>query len=174
MPTEFLLIDGYNIIFADKYMTELAKDDLLLARDQLINLLENYKGFKDISVILVFDAFKVHNGIEKIYDTGNIIIIYTAEAETADAYIERTVLDYIKIKNSKVSVATSDSIEQLIIMSKGAERISARSLLMDLKKARADISKKVQQTRPIKNNAFMDLLDKDTAELLEKMRLRKK
>ena len=170
---DFLLVDGYNILFADDYMSELAIENLHSARDYLINILENYAGYKNLNIILVFDAHKVYNGIEKTINTGNITIVYTKEAETADAYIERTVSELPKLKDTKISVATSDNIEQLIIMSKGAERISARSLLSALRKANQEIRQKIKYKKPIKNNEVIENLDKETAELLEKMRLNK-
>lgn len=128
---EYLLVDGYNIIFAWENLKDIAKDNLDLAREQLINTLCNYGGFRQCNVILVFDAYKVkgnHGEVEKI---NNISVVYTKEAETADTYIERVTHELSK--NNNVRVATSDGLEQLIILGNGAYRISADAFLREVK-----------------------------------------
>lgn len=123
---EYLLVDGYNIIFAWEELTELAKTGLDLARGRLMDILSNYQGYKGCEVILVFDAYKVkaNNGSKEKYN--NIYVIYTKEAETADMYIEKATHELGR--KHKVTVATSDALEQLIIMGQGAIRLSARGL----------------------------------------------
>ena len=93
IPTgpEYLLVDGYNIIFAWDELNEIAKDNLDLARNQLINILCNYQGFKQCELILVFDAYKIKGGQRNIEKIHNINVVYTKEAETADMYIEKAV-----------------------------------------------------------------------------------
>lgn len=120
---EYLLVDGYNIIFAWKSLSDVAKDNIDLARTQLINRLINYKAVKGCELIVVFDAYKVKNNpgyLEKIND---ISVVYTKEAETADTYIEKAT--HRLSKNHIVRVATSDGMEQLIILGNGALRVPA-------------------------------------------------
>ena len=122
---EFLLVDGYNIIFAWDELKDLAKDNLDAARQVLMDLLSNYQGFHKCEVILVFDAYKVPGGLGEVSRYHNIYVVYTKEAETADAYIEKAT--YEIAKKYRVRVATSDAAEQLIILGHGALRVSARA-----------------------------------------------
>ena len=123
---EYLLVDGYNIIFAWDELNELAKDNIDAARLKLMDILSNYQGFKKCKVILVFDAHKVKGGVGSIQRHHNIDVIYTKEAETADQYIEKVTHEIAR--DNHVTVATSDALEQLIIMGKGALRLSAGDL----------------------------------------------
>ena len=120
---EYLLVDGYNIIFAWEDLKKLAKESLDLAREQLINILRNYQGFRKVPVILVFDAYKVKGNPGSIERMGDFALVYTKEAETADMYIEKVTHELSK--KHRVRVATSDGLEQVIILGHGAERISA-------------------------------------------------
>ncbi len=122
---EYLLVDGYNIIFAWESLKNLAKDNIDAARDKLMDILCNYQGFKQCEVVLVFDAYKVKGGKTNIEKYHNISVVYTKEAETADMYIEKTTKQLSK--NRKVRVATSDALQQMIILGHGALRISASS-----------------------------------------------
>jgi len=166
--THYLLVDGYNIIHAWDELKKLAAISLDDARVKLTSRLANYQGFKNIGIIVVFDAYKVVGGVEKIIWEGNIGVVYTKEAETADNYIERTAQTLAK--KYTVSVATSDILEQIIIMSQGARRMSAESLLRDMKFVEQQIRQKTDSLKPIKNNQLFDNLDPQTAELLEQMR----
>ncbi|MBR6258755.1 MAG: NYN domain-containing protein, partial [Oscillospiraceae bacterium] len=121
--TEYLLVDGYNIIFAWDELKSIARDSLDSARAKLAELLCNYQGFKKCEVILVFDAYKVPKNPGSVEKFGDITIVYTKEAETADSYIEKAT--YEIGKDHKVRVATSDGMEQLIILGHGALRVSA-------------------------------------------------
>ena len=130
---EYLLIDGYNIIFAWDDLKKLSEKSLDLARNTLINRLCNYRGFTDSEIILVFDAYKVkhnHGEIEKIH---NIDVVYTKEAETADMYIEKVTHELSR--NHKVRVATSDGLEQIIIIGNGAVRVTAADFKKELETA---------------------------------------
>lgn len=126
---EFLLVDGYNIIFSWDELAKIAKDNLDLARSQLINIMCNYQGFKSCNLILVFDAYKVKSDRE-VERYGNVSVVYTREAETADMYIEKTA-QKLSAEN-RVRVATSDGTEQLIILGAGATRVSAREFKMEV------------------------------------------
>ncbi len=120
---EYLLVDGYNIIFAWDELREIAQDSLDAARNRLIHLMCNYQGFRRCELILVFDAYKVkgnHGSVERVH---NVSVVYTKEAETADMYIEKVTKEIGK--RHRVRVATSDGLEQLIIIGHGALRVSA-------------------------------------------------
>lgn len=134
---QYLLVDGYNIIFAWKELKELAKTNLDSARTRLMDLLCNYQGYKKMTLILVFDAYKVAGGQGSVMQYHNIHVIYTKEAETADQYIEKTVHE-IGHKYD-VTVATSDQLEQMIIYGSGAKRLSANGLWEELEAAKKEI-----------------------------------
>ena len=124
---EYLLIDGYNIVFAWEDLRELATKDIMAARDKLIDMIVDFAGFRKEHVILVFDAYKVRGGRGEVIHVGGIDVIYTKEAETADLYIEKAAHELSK--RYKVTVATSDAVEQVIIYGAGAYRMSAQNLL---------------------------------------------
>ena len=126
---EFLLVDGYNIIFSWEELAELARQNLDSARTRLINIMCNYQGFKQNNLILVFDAYKVKSDRE-VEKYGNVSVVYTKEAETADMFIEKTA-QKLSAEN-RVRVATSDGTEQLIILGSGAIRVSAREFRMEV------------------------------------------
>lgn len=138
---EYLLVDGYNIIFAWEDLRELAKINIDSARDKLIDILCNYQGYKKINVILVFDAYKVHGGKGSVYDYHNIHVVYTKEAETADQYIEKVTSQIGKKHN--VTVATSDRLEQMIVCGQGARRLSADGLKGEIEHANMEIREKI-------------------------------
>lgn len=127
---EYLLVDGYNIIFAWDDLNKLSKSSLDLARTTLIDRLRNYQGFRQCPVILVFDAYKVKNNPGSVEHYGDFSVVYTKEAETADMYIEK-VTHEIGQKH-RVRVATSDGLEQVIILGHGAQRISAENFLTEV------------------------------------------
>lgn len=129
---EYLLVDGYNIIFAWEELTELAKVSLDSARGRLMDILCNYQGYKGCELILVFDAYKVKENPGEKTKYHNIHVVYTKEAETADMYIEKTTHELGR--KHKVTVATSDALEQLIIMGQGAIRLSARGLKEEIER----------------------------------------
>jgi len=135
---EYLLVDGYNIIFAWEELTELARQDVAAARAVLEDILSNYQGFRKCVVILVFDAYKVKGNPGSVEKRNNIYVVYTKEAETADAYIEKATYDLGK--NHRVRVATSDGLEQLIILGHGALRLSARTFKAEIEQAQGEIS----------------------------------
>jgi len=135
---EYLLVDGYNVIFAWDALKELSQNSNLDgARNALINILCNYQGYKKCEVILVFDAYKVKGNMHEVEKINNITIVYTKEAETADMYIEKA--SYKLAKNNKVRVVTSDAAEQLIILGNGALRVSSREFLYEVQQAEESI-----------------------------------
>jgi small GTP-binding protein len=134
---DYLLVDGYNIIFSWKELNELAQENMDAARGKLMDILCNYQGFKKCILILVFDAYKVKGGVGAIFDYHNIHVVYTKEAETADAYIEKVTHEIAK--HHRVTVATSDALEQLIILGQGAVRYSADDLKEEISRIRDQI-----------------------------------
>lgn len=127
---EYLLVDGYNIIFGWEELNKLAKENLDAARSRLINILCNYHGFRRCNLILVFDAYRVKGAHREVEEVGGITVIYTKEAETADMFIEKTT--HSLAKDHRVRVATSDNVEQIIIMGSGAVRVSATEFLAEV------------------------------------------
>lgn len=123
---EYLLVDGYNIIFAWEELRELAARNIDSARDRLMDIMSNYQGYLGCTLILVFDAYKVKGNPGSIVHYHNIHVVYTKEAETADQYIEKTVHEIGR--RYHVTVATSDALEQMIIWGSGALRMSAAGL----------------------------------------------
>lgn len=149
---EYLLVDGYNIVFAWDELTALAKDNLDAARQVLMDILCNYQGFKKCHVIVVFDAYKVKGGVGSVEQYHNIDVVYTQEAETADMYIEKFTYD-IRKKKHLVRVATSDALEQLIVLGHGAFRVSARAFYEEIQQTNVEIAEMLRALRgkPIRN-----------------------
>ena len=140
---EYLLVDGYNIIFAWDDLKKLAIKDLKSARDKLLDILSNYAGISGYETIVVFDAYKVPGGQGNIYRYNNIDVIFTREAETADLYIEQAAKDLGK--KYSVTVATSDAIEQVIVFGAGAIRLSAMNFYERVKNAEREIEEKIDE-----------------------------
>ena len=140
---EYLLVDGYNIIFAWDELNALAKESLDAARHRLMDILCNYQGFKKCVLILVFDAYRVPGSTGSIEQYHNIHVVYTKEAETADMFIERVTHEIGK--GRRVRVATSDGMEQVIILGHGALRVSARMFHDEVQEVEKEIRRYVQQ-----------------------------
>ena len=140
---EFVLVDGYNIIFAWDELKEIGRDSLDAARHVLMNLLCNYQGYRGCNLILVFDAYKVPQNLGTVEKYHNIFIVYTQEAETADSYIER--VTYELRGRKRVRVATSDNLEQLIILGHGAVRVSAKSFHDEVMQTQQEIARILAQ-----------------------------
>lgn len=134
---EYFLVDGYNIIFAWEDLKELASENIEAARNKLMDIMCNYQGYKGVTLILVYDAYKVKGNPGEIFRYHNIHVVYTKEAETADQYIEKTVHEIGRKYN--VTVATSDGLEQVIILGQGAQRMSAQGLLEDVEMMNQEI-----------------------------------
>lgn len=161
---EYLLVDGYNIIFAWNDLKELAKANITAARDKLCDILCNYQGYKKITVILVFDAYKTEGQQSVVQNYKNIHIVYTKKAETADQYIEKTVKKIAR--KHQVTVATSDALEQMIIWGLGAMRISANELEKEIASMRVEIRQEYleQNTKignPLSVEAFIEKDDEE-------------
>ena len=166
---EYLLVDGYNIIFAWEDLKELAAANIDGAREKLMDILCNYQGFKKCTLILVFDAYKVKGNPGSVETYHNIHVVYTKEAETADQYIEKTVHEIGR--KYRVTVATSDQLEQVIILGQGGRRMSARELLEDVIEVRQQIWETAREKRSSEKNYLFDHLDEETAARMERIRL---
>ena len=166
---EYLLVDGYNIIFAWEDLKELAAVNIDGAREKLMDILCNYQGFKKSTLILVFDAYKVKGNPGSVETYHNIHVVYTKEAETADQYIEKTVHEIGR--KYRVTVATSDQLEQVIILGQGGQRMSARELLEDVIEVSHQIRETARKKRSSDKNYLFDHLDEETAARMERIRL---
>ena len=140
---DYLLVDGYNIIFAWQELKELADINIDSARDKLIEKLANYQGYRGCKLILVFDAYKVRGGKENVIKQGDMWIVYTKEAETADRYIAKASLELTG--KGLIREATSDALIQMIIFGSGAVRTSARELEAEVKYVEGQISEKLEK-----------------------------
>ena len=168
---EYLLVDGYNIIYAWEDLKELADANLHAAQTKLMDILSNYQGFKKCTLILVFDAYKIEGHAEEVITYHNIHVVYTKEAETADQYIEKTVH---KIgRENQVTVATSDGLEQIIIMGQGAHRMSARGLRDEIKATENQIRQQWHEKRQSSKNYLIDNISDEMAQYMKEKRLGK-
>lgn len=168
---EYLLVDGYNIIFSWEELKELSERDIGAARGKLADILSNYQGFRKCTLILVYDAYKVEGNPGEVMKYHNIYIVYTKEAETADQYIEKTVRRIAK--NADVTVATSDGLEQVIIMGQGAHRMSAPGLKEEVELALKELRGEHLGRQVNLKNYLLDYLDEETAKQMEEIRLGK-
>ncbi|MCL2457202.1 MAG: NYN domain-containing protein [Defluviitaleaceae bacterium] len=168
--THYLLVDGYNVIHANAALSGIAADSVDLARTKLCDALCEFRALSQYKIIVVFDAHLVPGGVENSQNYRGITVVFTREAETADAYIERAA--HTK-KNVRITVATSDALEQIIVVGQGATRISAEDLWTQIEKTRAEVLARYEKTRPIKKNPIEIFLDEKTAKRLDEMRYEK-
>lgn len=169
---EYLLVDGYNIIFAWEDLNELAKVNIEGARNKLMDILCDYQGYKKCTLILVFDAYKVEGGQGSVQKYHNIHVVYTKEAETADQYIEKTVHEIGK--KYHVTVATSDALEQVIILGQGADRLSARNLREEIQRMKEEIREDYLEKQKKSGTYLFDHLPEELSDLMEDVRLGRK
>lgn len=169
---EYLLVDGYNIIFAWEDLKELAQVNIEAARNKLMDILCNYQGFRKCTVILVFDAYKVEGDVLEIQKYHNIHVVYTKEAETADQYIEKVVHEIGR--KYDVTVATSDGVEQVVTLGQGGRLMSAREFEEEVKIVCRQIQEETEKRRERGKNYLFDHMDKKLAQEMEEVRLGKK
>lgn len=165
---EYLLVDGYNVIFAWDELNEMAKDNVDGARGKLMDLLCNYQGMKKCNLILVFDAYRVQNHQTEILDYHNIHVVYTKEAETADQFIEK--FAHENGAKYKVTVATSDGLEQIIIRGQGCLLLSARELKEEIEAMDKRIREEYLESTADNKNRLMDALNSKAVEEIEKFK----
>jgi predicted RNA-binding protein with PIN domain len=165
---DVLLVDGYNMIGAWAELERLKERDLEEARDRLLDRLADYQGFSGMNVMVVFDAHQVP-GLGATYKQYNITVVYTKEKETADECIERLVKE-LAVRGRNIYVATSDLVEQHVAFGRGALRISARELLIDLEQNRKDIDNSLKGGMKMKRNPLDGILSLDVRTKLERLR----
>lgn len=166
---EYLLVDGYNIIFAWEELNELAQVNMDAARGCLQDVLCNYQGIKKCELILVFDAYKVEGFSGEIQKYHNIHVVYTKEAETADQYIEKVAHEIGR--KYLVTVATSDGTEQVIIRGQGCHLLSAKELKEEVEFANKELRQYYSEDTSLERNYLFQYLDKDTTRQMEEVRL---
>ena len=167
----FLLVDGYNIIFAWEDLSALAEVNIESARDKLMDILCNYQGYKQCTLILVFDAYKVEGNPGEVLKHHNIYVVYTKEAETADQYIEKTVRRIGR--GYDVTVATSDALEQVIILGQGAQRMSADGLKEEIELMQNEIRSEYLNKPENARNYLFDHMSEELVNEMENVRLGK-
>lgn len=153
---EYLLVDGYNIIYAWPELKELAEENMESARMKLLDSLSNYQGIRRCQIIVVFDAYRVQGHREEVIDYHNIHMVYTREAQTADQYIEKFAYDNQKKYN--IAVATSDGLQQIIIRGAGCSLLSARELKAEINGANERIKQEHQESLGRNPNYLIDAL----------------
>ena len=142
---DYLLVDGYNIIFSWDELHDIAAGDINAAREALLNLLSDYQSVRKCHLIVVFDAYKVKGGVGSVEKLHGLDVVYTKEAETADMYIEQA--SYDLSRKHRVRVATSDGMEQMIILGHGAERMSATELKWEVQQASEHIQSVLREMK---------------------------
>ncbi|KXG74802.1 NYN domain-containing protein [Thermotalea metallivorans] len=165
----YLLVDGYNIINAWPRLKRAGMENLQEAREQLIEILAEYKSFTGEEVIIVFDAHLVKGAQGKRESLNGLEIIFTKEHQTADSYIERRVEELTKNRRNMVRVATSDWAEQQVVLGSGAARISARELGIEVEAIKNQIQEKTKEVQQ-NHGRLGDRLDSKIVEILEKWR----
>ncbi|KUO75065.1 MAG: translation elongation factor G [Clostridia bacterium BRH_c25] len=164
---EYLLVDGYNIIFAWSELKELAKDNLDGARMKLLDSLSNYQGIRKCQIILVFDAYRVQGHLEEVIDYDNIHVVYTREAQTADQYIEKFARNNQKKYN--IAVATSDGLQQIIIRGAGCSLLSARELKEEIESASERVIQVYRERQAVDLNYLKDTLPVETKQQIDEL-----
>ncbi|MDR0999287.1 MAG: NYN domain-containing protein [Clostridiales bacterium] len=170
MKKEYLFVDGYNVIFAWSTLNKIAMQSLENARQKLLDIMCDYQGLKQNILTVVFDAYNTRGGLGSKQDYNNIHVVYTKEFETADNYIEMEANKLAKTR-STIRVVSSDYTEQIIILGRGAVRMSAMEFYHEVDQARKTARKRFIENKPAKKNPLIDLLDSDTANALERLRL---
>lgn len=159
------------MIHAWNNLKEMIDVSLESARQKLLDILSNYQGYKKITVIVVFDGYLVKGSLGSAFQYNNIYVVYTKEAETADHYIEKVVNRFPR--HYRVRVATSDALEQLIILGHGAIRISAQELYQEVHSVERTLRENYIQKRPPKNNLLADNIDEEARQWIEQLRRKK-
>lgn len=166
---EYLILDGYNIINAWPELKLLMDESLEVARDGLVEKMAEYAAFKGTNVIIVFDAYLVKRNMGNNEKLKGLDIVFTKEKETADSYIERTIIDLSKNKRNTVAVVTNDWVEQQMVLGGGAIRVPVREMILEFEQIKNKIDKKIRAPKIHKETLF-DRIDKTTLEKLKKFR----
>ena len=156
---EYLLVDGYNVIFAWEDLRELAKDNIDGARGKLQDILSDYQGIRGCHLIVVFDAYRVQQHKTEISDYHNIHVVFTREAETADQYIEKFAHEHVK--KYRVTVVTSDGLEQIIIRGQGCGLISAREFREEIKSSKEELKQEYALRQKKSGNYLGEIISEE-------------
>lgn len=163
---EYLLVDGYNIIFAWQELKKLSVENMDGAKMKLLDCLCNYQGIKKCHIIVVFDAYRVQGHQTEMTNYHNIHVVYTKEAETADRYIEKFAHQHHE--KYQVTVATSDGLEQIIIRGKGCRLLSARELEEEVARTNQQLLEAYKESQPVEKNYLSEIIDSETKQTIEK------
>lgn len=169
---EYLLVDGYNVIFAWPELSILATDNMDAARTKLLDILSNYEGIRKCNIIVVFDAYRVQGHTEEVITYHNIHMVFTREAQTADQYIERFAHD--NQNKYRIVVATSDGLQQIIIRGAGAELLSARELKEEIERANEKIKQEYKEKQEREHNFVLDAMTLETRQQVEEINNKEK
>lgn len=164
---EYLLVDGYNIIYAWPELNGLAEENMDGARMKLLDILSNYQGIRKCQIIAVFDAYRVQGHLEEVIDYHNIHVVYTKEAQTADQYIEKFAHDNQKKYN--ITVATSDGLQQIIIRGAGCSLLSARELKSEIDRVNERIKQEYQEIQGRDRNYLADSLSPEAKQQMKEI-----
>lgn len=164
---EYLLIDGYNIIFAWPELKELAKENMDSAKSRLLDYLSKYKSVQNCQIIVVFDAYRVQGHPEEVIEYDNLFVVYTREAQTADQYIEKFAHD--NRRKYDITVATSDGLQQVIIRGEGCALMSATELREKVKMTNENIIKTFRENQTADRNYLMDKLTDEARQRMQKL-----
>lgn len=166
--TRCLIVDGYNIINSWPELKKLGQIGLEHSRDKLLELMEDYRAYKGIKVIIVFDAHMVKGSMEKHQKYGGTEVVFTKENETADAYIEKLADEMGKLY--EIVVATSDWLIQQVVMGRGAARISSRELYLEVMRTKKGMRDKYQTRKSVEKHTIENRIDAKIYEELDKIR----
>ncbi len=167
--TDYLIVDGYNVINAWSDLNEIAKVDLEGARERLNFILGEYASFSGIYTIVVYDAYRVKTSEKREEEIGNLKIVYTKEKQTADSYIEKLITQFGSQKHFIIRVASDDMAEQQMVLGKGGSRITTRELSIEVERLSAKI-KTTTMTEKTEKNTLSEVVDTDVFKKLEAMR----
>lgn len=169
---EYLLVDGYNIINSWRDIFDLNKETLEECRDKLLNMLSNYEGYKKIKIIVVFDAHLVKRSKKNVEYYDNVVVVYTGENQTADNYIERFVYKYSSLHT--IWVATSDYLEQVIVLKNGGVRLTPKELKREIEAINRNMVIDYSKPKSVQKNTIMSNIKPELVNVLEKMRRNEK
>ena len=167
--TDYLIVDGYNVINAWSDLNEMAKVDLEGAREKLNFILGEYAAFSGIYTIVVYDAYRVKTHTKREEEIGNLKIVYTKEKQTADSYIEKFITEFGPKKHLSIRVASDDMAEQQMVLGKGGSRITTRELNIEVQRSNTKI-KTTTKTKKTEKNTLEDVVDTDVLRKLEEIR----
>lgn len=168
LKDEYLLIDGYNIIFAWEDLKALSEEHLEAARMKLLDILSNYQSIRKCEIIVVFDAYRVAGRREEISKHHNIHVVFTSEAQTADQYIEK--FTHLNREKYKMVVATSDGMQQMIVRGAGSLLLSARELKETIESANHQLMKAYSAKKESANSSLSDILSPEVQRQIDALK----